>query len=298
MSRKRGFTLVELLVVIGIIAILIGILIPTLSKAREASQRTACLSNLREVMNAFRLYAAAFKDACPIGYVNNAKQFSYMMNYNGTATPHSVTEMGFIAIAGLAKNGRAYYCPSEQDILFMYDAYQNYWVFDRVPQHPQLISQTGPNQGYNNAHTRMGYNARPVANFQRTAARPQGLLLPQITYSPDYRSSGATAVFGFLRLAQLKNKAILSDLVNYGPQSVRVRHKKGINVLYANGSAKWVELKAFERREDTSQYAWHKIPSGIGEDINSTRSEYNNAMLDEVNNPPRGVWIDLDKQSR
>src|SRR5688572_27432006 len=67
--RRRAFTLVELLVVIGIIAILIGILIPTLSRARESANKTACLSNIRELGNAFRLYAAGNKDAMPIGCV-------------------------------------------------------------------------------------------------------------------------------------------------------------------------------------------------------------------------------------
>jgi len=59
--------LVELLVVIGIIAILVSILLPALNRARDQANRTACMSNIRQVMMGFMLYAQTYKDKCPLG---------------------------------------------------------------------------------------------------------------------------------------------------------------------------------------------------------------------------------------
>src|SRR5437763_10493078 len=68
-SVRRAFTLVELLVVIGIIALLISILLPALSKARESANAIACGSNVRQLMMGFRMFSNEHRGILPGGFV-------------------------------------------------------------------------------------------------------------------------------------------------------------------------------------------------------------------------------------
>lgn len=72
MSTRKAFTLVELLVVIGIIAVLIAVLLPALQRAREAGRQIACASNLRQLGQALAMYAAENRNSPPIAETSTA----------------------------------------------------------------------------------------------------------------------------------------------------------------------------------------------------------------------------------
>lgn len=65
MRKSKGFTLVELLVVIGIIALLISILLPALNKARQQAGKIKCMSNMRSLMQAVEMYCNENKNQLP-----------------------------------------------------------------------------------------------------------------------------------------------------------------------------------------------------------------------------------------
>lgn len=202
-SLRRGFTLVELLVVVGIIAVLISLLLPSLGKARAQAQRTACLSNLRQVHQAFVLYALQHRDQVPLGY-RKAKQFNSML-YSATAGRYVI--FGHLWQSRLLSDGRAFYCPSENNPGFMHDTQQNPWPRDEV-NNPAVNVQ-------------LGYSVRPEVE------------LPDLLVAP------------LPKLKSFKNRAIVADLTSARVR-LDTRHVTGINALFGDGSAQWINRKQLE----------------------------------------------------
>ena len=283
MRKRRGFTLVELLVVIGIIALLISILLPSLQRAREAAQRTACLANLRSVMQMVHIYATDNKQQIPLGCLGDDYQTSYFIAQGTGGADMKWPGFGLLYKGGYLTDPRFLFCPSENMPFHMYDtAPQNAWL----PDNPSANT---------NQSVRAGYFLRP---FTETF---QPVLWKRFStpYAPplDNKNTPNHEWSPYPKISRMKRVAIASDIFTT-PVRVTTRHKKVLNVAYADGSADAVQREALanDLPESVDLYGDPKkktnVPKGAFEAINTeTTSNTNNHIM-------QAIWEMLDRRGR
>jgi prepilin-type N-terminal cleavage/methylation domain-containing protein len=167
-TQKAGFTLIELLVVIAIIALLMGILMPALSRVREAAKRVVCSNQVKQVGTGMTAYTSDNDNRMPVYNSNNTNTNPYLLAHsyalyrsnsdyvgaNGDLLPMKLAvlyEGKYIA------DPKVFYCPSNINPLYKFESYNNPRPWGTLPQYFNDTYGQGHNQW-----VRMGYTYLPI----------------------------------------------------------------------------------------------------------------------------------------
>jgi prepilin-type N-terminal cleavage/methylation domain-containing protein len=274
LTCSAGFTLVELLVVIGIIAVLISILLPSLNKARESAKRTQCLSNLRQIGTFLNMYANAYKGVVPLGCISGgnaglAEGNNYFITIkSGNPDPESgvvrYVGLGLFFKAGYLKesgggsgNGGSamiLFCPSTAgDLYHGFDAASNQWP----PSKNTIRCSYSSRASTSNTNAVAGSAATDIVAWGYASSYPFYPVKIDVTPLTGACSFAGTQTDrpkgNMLVLSKLKSRAIVADVTSAENRPL-MSHKSGVNVLFANGGARFVDLKLITPQLKPHQY--------------------------------------------
>lgn len=122
MPRRWGFTLIEVLVVVAIIALIVAILLPSLRKAREQAKRVVCANNHKQILEGLYVYTNEYKGYLPISteYWNASLTWIVYHNFEERYGWKGWLHLGLLYGAHQIPDPKIYYCPSYTDFPHIY----------------------------------------------------------------------------------------------------------------------------------------------------------------------------------
>lgn len=241
MSRRKGFTLVELLVVIGIIAVLIGVLMPALTKARKLSQRAQCLAQMKQIGTALMMYVAENKGRTPIQVYNYVPHWGDPAQYDQPAVPSGAHLNGRNAFATLLTflggEKRVFVCPA---------AYDFSWF--SAADNPTALSDTsymGNQSVYDRRLSKIRKSSEVIYLQENRHRWNIAWLRPALRNPPD-PVTGPPPTPAIYSMWCWDNPNPRSNGQRWGQEYSSI-HDDGGNLVYVDGHAEWrrhLDLKA------------------------------------------------------